>query len=582
MATTLGTLLLLIKGDTKDLKSKLSDADKSILSFAKNMTRMGNQLRSTGKQLTTELTLPLVGLAVAALKSAGQLDEFKKPLDDMRNSLRGAMADILRGALPVLQGLAKAVSGVASWFSNLSDGAKQTLLILAGIAAAIGPSLVVVGRLVTVIGFAQRAFVAAKVAALSFNATMVSNPIWLVVAALGALAGVVLLLRGRQQNLKKEMADVLALSKEQALVDRERGRQVIVDAMLAHNKALREAKTANEQATAAAKLYSGAQNSLQPLVNKTTGEIKDHQAAITALAEQLRRFDLETKQLNDRQVEGITIINGMTDAVTDEGKAAEISTGKLQEFAMAIDPLAKAASARSAFFKAFWGEEEEAATKADVETQTLTEKLQEYGALASSIFGDISEIVALSFQNQTAALENEEAARRKAIESSITDETARAVALEELDTEFEARRTELARRQAEKSRSMAIFQSLLDTANAVVSALASVKPTVPLGILASILVGGLGLAKTALIAATPLPALAKGGSFDVPPGYPNDSFQMRVETGEHVDVTPADQVARPLVQAPLIIGLDGTPIWRGLLQASRNGIALIAERAVVR
>jgi hypothetical protein len=36
---------------------------------------------------------------------------------------------------------------------------------------------------------------------------------------------------------------------------------------------------------------------------------------------------------------------------------------------------------------------------------------------------------------------------------------------------------------------------------------------------------------------------ARGGSFTVPPGFPNDSFPMRVSSGERVSVTPAGQSA---------------------------------------
>jgi hypothetical protein len=32
---------------------------------------------------------------------------------------------------------------------------------------------------------------------------------------------------------------------------------------------------------------------------------------------------------------------------------------------------------------------------------------------------------------------------------------------------------------------------------------------------------------------------ASGGGFTVPPGYPNDSYPIRVQSGEHVQVTPA-------------------------------------------
>lgn len=36
---------------------------------------------------------------------------------------------------------------------------------------------------------------------------------------------------------------------------------------------------------------------------------------------------------------------------------------------------------------------------------------------------------------------------------------------------------------------------------------------------------------------------ARGGSFIVPPGYPNDSYPILVQSGERVDVTPANQVS---------------------------------------
>lgn len=37
------------------------------------------------------------------------------------------------------------------------------------------------------------------------------------------------------------------------------------------------------------------------------------------------------------------------------------------------------------------------------------------------------------------------------------------------------------------------------------------------------------------------PGAANGANFTVPPGFPNDSFPMRVQSGEHVQVTPAGQ-----------------------------------------
>lgn len=41
------------------------------------------------------------------------------------------------------------------------------------------------------------------------------------------------------------------------------------------------------------------------------------------------------------------------------------------------------------------------------------------------------------------------------------------------------------------------------------------------------------------------PGAQHGANFIVPPGFPNDSFPLRVESGEHVQVTPAGQTAPP-------------------------------------
>ncbi len=640
MATTLGTLLLLIKGDTKDLKSKLSEADKSILSFAKNMTRMGNQLRSTGKQLTTELTLPLVGLAVAALKTAGNLEEFKAPLDGMRNSLRGAMADILRGALPALQGLAKAVSGVAKWFTDLGDGAKKTILVLAGIAAAIGPALTIAGRLVTVVGFLQRAFVAAKLAATAMNLALVANPWMAVAAAIGVLAVALVGLAAKQraaneearktlelqEKLKQTFVDVAesyaqtvgrvkALSAEerearrQALValqrqleweqkvngiDRERGEKLI-----AIKRELQQITLATVGVSAATKELTEEQKNLQAELAQIDQKALIYGDDLDVLAEKKRAVkaaidDLVNKGFKAQSAEIQWIIRlygnllsaeeAQSAAVEKHTEALEIHTEALVEFASKVDPLAKASSARAAAYQAEVDLSLAAQNTVGESTLSLIDKLQGLGAMATEVFGTLSDLAGIMLQNRLAALDNEMSARRKAIESSITDETLRAKALEDLDTEFEDRRRELARRQAERSKKASVFQSILDTGNAVLAALASVKPTIPLGLLASIFVGALGLAKTAFLAATPIPALAEGGRFIVPPGYPDDSFPMRVESGERVEVTPVDQVRTEqpvLVERPLVLAVDTTPVYRGLLRATRDGIALVAQRSVV-
>jgi hypothetical protein len=91
-----------------------------------------------------------------------------------------------------------------------------------------------------------------------------------------------------------------------------------------------------------------------------------------------------------------------------------------------------------------------------------------------------------------------------------------------------------------------------------------------------------GIQMAALYAAKPVPEFAGGGEFDVPPGYPHDSFPMYAETGEHVTIEPAGAVEKTTVERPMILSFDGKPFYQGLLRASRDHIALVDERAVVR
>lgn len=64
------------------------------------------------------------------------------------------------------------------------------------------------------------------------------------------------------------------------------------------------------------------------------------------------------------------------------------------------------------------------------------------------------------------------------------------------------------------------------------------------------------------------PGNHSGANFVVPPGFPNDSFPMRVESGEHVQVTPANQVGLGGGGAPVIVLLDGEQIAARVLSTA--------------
>lgn len=105
--------------------------------------------------------------------------------------------------------------------------------------------------------------------------------------------------------------------------------------------------------------------------------------------------------------------------------------------------------------------------------------------------------------NQAQRIENEYQQRRAAIEASTMDEAAKTKAIERLEVQTAMKRKKAERSAAKTTKAVAFMEAMVHTASAVAEAL----PNIPL----SILVGLLGAAQAAAIAAQPLPGLARGG-----------------------------------------------------------------------
>lgn len=119
--------------------------------------------------------------------------------------------------------------------------------------------------------------------------------------------------------------------------------------------------------------------------------------------------------------------------------------------------------------------------------------------VAQQAFAFIDNVQQTQFQNQLRRLETE---RDIALEFA-GDETAAKVEIQE---QFEARRRELQQQQAEREKRVALFNIAINTAQAVVAALASVPPNIPL----SITVGVIGALQAAIVSATPIPEFKHG------------------------------------------------------------------------
>lgn len=134
--------------------------------------------------------------------------------------------------------------------------------------------------------------------------------------------------------------------------------------------------------------------------------------------------------------------------------------------------------------------------------------LQDKFWLANYFVNQVSAIFSQFSANRMQQIDNEYEAGKTAIENSILDEEAKAEALEALDKEMETKRKKAARSQAIMQKAAALAAAGINIAVAITKAL-TLGPF--LGIAAATWVKALGAVQLALIAATPLPPLQKGG-----------------------------------------------------------------------
>ena len=129
----------------------------------------------------------------------------QKMADTMNNNLEGQLT-ILKSALeelaisfgqlliPALREVVEWLQGFVGFLNSLPEGVKKTIMVIALVAAALGPILIIIGKVVSAIGTIMT--IVPKVAGVinvvkgafaALNATMLANPIVLIIAAIAAL-----------------------------------------------------------------------------------------------------------------------------------------------------------------------------------------------------------------------------------------------------------------------------------------------------------------------------------------------------------------------------------------------------------
>ncbi len=122
-------------------------------------------------------------------------DNLQGRLKEMKSALEEAAISIYDNLQPAMEKLVEFIKQLADWFNNLSPTIQNTIVVLSGVAAAIGPVLVVIGTLISSIGSIMTVVgpVIAAVGEMGGVIALLSNPIGIAIAAITAIVAALVL-----------------------------------------------------------------------------------------------------------------------------------------------------------------------------------------------------------------------------------------------------------------------------------------------------------------------------------------------------------------------------------------------------
>lgn len=120
-------------------------------------------------------------------------DNTKGAIEELKSGIEEAGISIGKALIPYVNQLVEKLQGAVDWFNGLSESHKQMILVIAGVAAAIGPLIIIFGTLISSLGsiISVAGTVVGGLTSVGGVMGLLLNPVTLVV---GAIAGLLLLL----------------------------------------------------------------------------------------------------------------------------------------------------------------------------------------------------------------------------------------------------------------------------------------------------------------------------------------------------------------------------------------------------
>ncbi len=160
----------------------------------------------------------------AADMAATMNDNLEGQLTILKSQLQELAISFGEMLMPAIRTIVGWIQKFVDWLNSMDEGTRKIIITIALVVAAIGPVLIVIGKvmnavgtimtiipkLASVIGIVQKAFMA-------LNATMLANPIVLIIAAIAALVAAFIYLWNTNEEFRQFWIDLWEDIKEIAI-----------------------------------------------------------------------------------------------------------------------------------------------------------------------------------------------------------------------------------------------------------------------------------------------------------------------------------------------------------------------------
>lgn len=142
------------------------------------------------------------------------MDNLGGQLTILKSTLEGIAISFGNILLPAIKKVVESLQGFLDWLNNLTDGQKELIVTIAAVVAAIGPILLIVGKVITVATTVIKIVKLLKIAFVALNAVMAANPIGLIITVIAGLIAALIALYNKNEAFRNFVNTAWAQIKE--------------------------------------------------------------------------------------------------------------------------------------------------------------------------------------------------------------------------------------------------------------------------------------------------------------------------------------------------------------------------------